>query len=52
MDKDGNVLVRKPGMKPFKRADAKYVCTVCAQKFFTKGDVEACFLAHPLDEMV
>ena len=51
-DKNGEVLMRKPHMKPFKRADAKYVCTVCSEKYFTKGDVDACFLSHPLDDMV
>jgi hypothetical protein len=51
-DKNGEVLFRVPGQKPFKRADAKYVCTVCATKYFTKGDVEACFQSHPLKDEV
>ncbi len=38
---------REPGMKPFKRHDAKYVCSVCETKFFTKSEVEECFFSHP-----
>ncbi len=44
---DANVLYRKPGQKNFTRADARYKCTVCSQAFFTKSDVENCFLSHP-----
>jgi len=39
---------RLPNQKPFKRADAKYECSVCGKKYFTKSEVETCFMAHPL----
>lgn len=42
------VLYRTRGQKPFTRHDAKYVCTVCATRFFTKNEVESCFESHPL----
>ena len=44
---DVNVLYRKPGQKNFTRADARYKCAVCSQSFFTKSEVENCFLSHP-----
>ncbi len=47
-DADGNVIYREPGMKPFKRADARYVCMACQTKFFTRNDVEKCFEGHPI----
>ncbi len=30
----------------FKRDGAKYICKKCKNKFFSKGDVEACYDAH------
>jgi hypothetical protein len=30
----------------FKRDGAKYVCTKCKAKYFTKDDVEKCFDSH------
>ena len=36
---------RNPSNK-YKRDGAKYVCVKCKQKFFSKGDVEACFDGH------
>ena len=36
---------RNPSDK-FKRDGAKYVCNTCKEKFFSKGDVEACFDGH------
>lgn len=45
---DPNVKYRESGQKPFIRDNARYVCTVCNQKFFTKSEVEACFESHPL----
>jgi hypothetical protein len=41
-------LFRTEKQSPFRRADAKYICTVCEKKFFTKPDVEECFFSHPL----
>lgn len=38
---------REPSMKPFKRHDAKYVCSACGSTFFTRSDVEECFFSHP-----
>lgn len=43
-------IFRKTGQKPFLRADARYVCSACNQKFFTKSEVEACFLEHPVKD--
>lgn len=47
-DAQGNIIYREPGMKPFKRADARYVCTACSSKYFTKNEVEQCFMDHPI----
>jgi hypothetical protein len=47
-DAQGIIIYREPGMKPFKRADARYVCTACQTKYFTKHEVETCFSDHPL----
>jgi len=49
---DGSIVVRKLHQKPFKRADARYLCGACESRFFTKSDAEVCFMTHPLDEMV
>jgi hypothetical protein len=38
---------REPGMKPFTRADARYKCSVCSQMYFTRTEVENCFMSHP-----
>jgi hypothetical protein len=45
-------LTRMPNQTPFTRDDAKYVCTVCMAKFFTKSEVETHFLEHPLVESI
>ncbi len=47
--KEEEVKYRKEGQEPFRRHDAKYVCTVCGQKFFTKMEVEECFMKHPVE---
>jgi hypothetical protein len=47
MDDDGEGPYRTPGMKPFTRHDARYKCSVCAQMFFTRSEVEQCFQSHP-----
>jgi hypothetical protein len=41
---------RKPGQTPFVRVNSDYVCTACNAKFFTKIEVEAHFMEHPLME--
>lgn len=41
-------------IKKFVRQDAKYACTFCKSKFFTRDEVEACFDGHgqeAIDEM-
>lgn len=38
---------REPGMKPFKRHDARYVCSACGKNYFTKSEVEECYFSHP-----
>lgn len=45
---DPNMIYREEGQKPFSRDNARYVCTACHQKFFTKTEVEGCFNSHPL----
>jgi hypothetical protein len=39
----------KPGLKPFRRQDAYYVCNGCAAKYFSKVEAEKCFASHPMD---
>lgn len=41
------VFLRKDGMKPYRRNNAKYCCSACSSEFFTKEQVEACFYSHP-----
>jgi hypothetical protein len=43
-------LTRRKGQKPFTRLDARYGCTVCKLKYFTKEEVAECFNSHPLRE--
>lgn len=38
---------RELGMKPFKRHDARYVCSACGKNYFTRSEVEDCFFSHP-----
>lgn len=38
---------REPNMKPFKRHDARYVCSACGKNYFTKSEVEECYFSHP-----
>ena len=45
---DPNLLYREEDQKPFFRQDARYACSVCKNKFFTKHEVEDCFFSHPL----
>lgn len=40
-------FTRKPNQKPFYRDGARYICSACKEKFFTKSEVEACFENHP-----
>ena len=40
---------RKPGQKTFIRKDARYECTVCKSYYFTRDEVEKCFMGHPLE---
>ncbi len=46
------ILTRKPGQKPFTRHEARYLCTVCKEKFFTKTEAEGHFLQHPLADSI
>jgi hypothetical protein len=39
----------KPGLKPFHRLGAQYVCNACKEKYFSKVEVEACYKSHPVD---
>ncbi len=39
----------KPGLKPFRRQEAKYECTGCGVRYFSRVEVEACFNSHPID---
>lgn len=39
----------KPGLKPFHRLGAQYVCNGCQKKYFSKVEVEACYGSHPVD---
>ncbi|MEN9825280.1 MAG: hypothetical protein RI953_1025, partial [Pseudomonadota bacterium] len=41
------VFLRKEGMKPYRRNNAKYSCSACSSDFFTKEQVDACFYSHP-----
>ncbi len=47
---DSKELCRTPGQEPFHRDGAKYVCSVCGQKYFTQDDVKNCFESHPEKE--
>ncbi len=41
----GKVNKWKPGMKPFRRDGAQYVCNACGERYFSKKEVESCFSA-------
>lgn len=47
-EKPKPLLFRQLGQKPFARHDARYVCSVCKEKFFTKTEAESHFMTHPL----
>lgn len=40
---------RKLGQPAFIRADARYECTCCHERYFTKMEVDNCFNSHPLE---
>jgi hypothetical protein len=39
----------KPGLKPFRRQGAHYVCNGCTAKYFSRVEAEKCFSSHPMD---
>ena len=40
-------LAFKDPANAFYRDGARYVCKVCNEKYFTKGEVMTCFNGHP-----
>ncbi len=42
-----NIKPEKIKSTKYKRDGAKYVCTKCKAKFFSKEEVEKCHDAHP-----
>ncbi len=49
-DDSAQVFYRRPNQKPFFRDGARYICSACKSKYFTKDEVEACFNKHPEGE--
>lgn len=45
---ENSSFAKRSGQKPFFRDGARYICTACKKKYFTKNEVEDCYDSHPL----